>query len=108
MILRAYSLAYAGRGGEAIAEAERALALERQLGLRNAYLSFIFARICVLANTPDEAIDQLEETLRRRDFFFTRVAANRFDVCAASRKSSIPATRVEQRFSEGVTVESAT
>ena len=68
MILRAYSLAYAGRGGEAIAEAERALALERQLGLRNAYLSFIFARIYVLANKPDEAGDQLEETLRRRDF----------------------------------------
>ena len=49
---------------------QRALALERQLGLRNAYLSFIFfARIYVLANKPDEAIDQLEETLRRRDFF---------------------------------------
>ena len=58
----------AGRGSEAIAEAERALALERQLGLRNAYLPFIFARIYALANKPDEAIDQLEETLRRRDF----------------------------------------
>jgi len=69
MILRAYGLAYAGRTAEAIALAGKALALERQLGLRNAYLSFIFARIYVLANKPDEAIDQLEETLRRRDFY---------------------------------------
>jgi eukaryotic-like serine/threonine-protein kinase len=69
IVLRAYSLAYAGRAGDAIAEAGRALALERQLGLRNAYLPFIFARINVLANRPDAALDQLEETLRRRDFF---------------------------------------
>jgi TolB-like protein len=69
MVLRAYGLAYAGRTGEAIAEAGRALELERQLGLRNAYLPFIFARINVLANKPGDAIDQLEETLRRRDFF---------------------------------------
>ena len=69
MILRAYSLAYAGRARDAIAEAERALAFERQRGLRNAYLPLIFARINVLANRPDAAVDQLEETLRRRDFF---------------------------------------
>ena len=69
MILRAYGLAYAGRVNEAIAEAGRALAFEQQLGLRNAYLPFIFARIYVLANRPEPAIDQLEETLRRRDFF---------------------------------------
>jgi serine/threonine-protein kinase len=69
IVLRAYSLAYAGRAREAIAEAGRALALERQLGLRNAYLPFIFARIYVLANRPDAAVDQLEETLRRRDFY---------------------------------------
>jgi serine/threonine-protein kinase len=66
MILRAYGLAYAGRTGEAIEEAGRALVLERQLGLRNPYLPFIFARISVLANRPDEAVNQLEETLRRR------------------------------------------
>ena len=52
MILRAYGLAYAGRVNEAIAEAGRALAFEQQLGLRNAYLPFIFARIYVLANRP--------------------------------------------------------
>jgi len=69
MMLRAYGLAYAGQAREAIAEAGRALALERQLGLRHAYLPFIFARINVLANRPDAALDQLEETLRRRDFF---------------------------------------
>jgi serine/threonine-protein kinase len=69
MMLRAYGLAYAGRTAEAIAEAGPALALERQLGLGNAYLPFIFARIYVLANKPDEAIDQLQEALRRRDFF---------------------------------------
>ena len=69
MILRAYGLAYAGRVNEAIAEAGRALAFEQQLGLRNAYLPLIFARIYVLANRPEPAIDQLEETLRRRDFF---------------------------------------
>ena len=54
---------------EAIAEAEQGMALERKLGLRNAYLPFIFARIYVLANRPDSAIDQLEETIRRRDFY---------------------------------------
>ena len=69
MILRGYGLAYAGRVNEAIAEAGRALAFEQQLGLRNAYLPLIFARIYVLANRPEPAIDQLEETLRRRDFF---------------------------------------
>ena len=69
MILRAYGLAYAGRTNEAIAEAGRAMAFERQVGLRNAYLSLIFARIEVLANRPEPAIDQLEETLRRRDFY---------------------------------------
>jgi predicted Zn-dependent protease len=69
MILRAYGLAYAGRTNEAIGEAERALALERQLGLRNAYLPLVFARIYVLANRPEQAMDQLDETLRRRDFY---------------------------------------
>ena len=69
IILRAYGLAFAGRAGDAITEAGRALALERQLRLRNAYLPFIFARINVLANRPDAALDQLEETLRRRDFY---------------------------------------
>src|SRR5262249_27069073 len=72
MILRAYALAYAGRVGEAIGEAERALALERQLGLRNAYLPFIFARICVLADRPLQAVDQLEEALRRQDLYSRR------------------------------------
>ena len=69
MILRGYALAFAGRNKEAIAEAEQGMALERKLGLRNAYLPLIFARIYVLANRPDSAIDQLEETLRRRDFY---------------------------------------
>ena len=69
MILRAYALALAGRTKEAITEAERAMAFERQFGLRNAYLPFIFARIYVLAQLPEPAIDQLEETLRRRDFY---------------------------------------
>jgi eukaryotic-like serine/threonine-protein kinase len=69
MILRAYSLAYAGKPTIAVAGAERALAFERQLGLKNAYLPFVFARICVLAGRHDQAIDQLEEVLRRRDDF---------------------------------------
>jgi hypothetical protein len=69
MVLHAFALAYAGQSGSAIAEAERALALERQLGLRDAYMPFIFARICVLAGKHDQAVEQLEETLRRRDFF---------------------------------------
>jgi predicted Zn-dependent protease len=69
MMLRAYALAYAGQTAAATAEAERAMALERRLGLRTAYLTFVFARIYVLAGKPDEAIDQLEETLRRQDVF---------------------------------------
>jgi serine/threonine-protein kinase len=69
MILRAYGLALAGRSKEAIGEAGQAMTHERQLGLRNPYLPFIFARIYVLANQPEPAIDQLEETLRRRDFY---------------------------------------
>jgi tetratricopeptide (TPR) repeat protein len=69
MILRAYGLALAGRSHDAIPEAGRAMAFEQQLGLRNAYMPFIFARIYVLANRPEPAIDQLEETLRRRDFY---------------------------------------
>lgn len=69
MVLHAFALAYAGQSGSAIAEAERALALERQVGLRNAYMPFIFARIYVLAGKHDQAVDQLEETLRRRDFY---------------------------------------
>jgi hypothetical protein len=61
MMLRAFGLAYAGRAAEAVAEAERALALERQLGFRNAYLLFIFARKRLVssdssgsARAPDE------------------------------------------------------
>ena len=69
MMLRGYALAHAGQTAEALAEAERAVALERELGLRTAYLTFVFARICVLAGKPDQAIDQLEETLRRQDVF---------------------------------------
>ena len=69
MILGAYGLALAGRSNEAITEAGRAMAFEQQFGLRNAYMPFIFARIYVLANRPEPAIDQLEETLRRRDFY---------------------------------------
>jgi hypothetical protein len=69
MILVGYGLALAGRHQQAIAEAERAMAFEQQPGLRNACMPFIFARIYVLANRPELAIDQLEETLRRRDFF---------------------------------------
>ena len=52
MIPRAYGLAYAGRTNEAIGEAERALALERQLGLRNAYLPLVFARIMFWRTGP--------------------------------------------------------
>jgi hypothetical protein len=33
------------------------------------YLPFVFARLNVLANRPEQAVDQLEETLRRRDFY---------------------------------------
>jgi hypothetical protein len=43
--------------------------LERQLDFQNAYLPFIFARINVLANRPELAIDQLEEVLRRQDVY---------------------------------------
>ena len=69
MILRAYGLAYAGRVNEAVAEAGRALAFEQQLGLRDAYLPFIFARIYDLTTTPEPAIDSTKKTLRRRDFY---------------------------------------
>jgi serine/threonine-protein kinase len=69
MMLRAYGLALAGRNKESIVEAGQAMALERQVGLRNAYLPFIFARIYVLANRPELAIDQLEETIRRRNIY---------------------------------------
>jgi eukaryotic-like serine/threonine-protein kinase len=69
MVLRAFALAYAGQSERAIAEAERALALERQVGVRNAYLPFIFARVYVLAGRPEPAIEQLEEALRRRDLY---------------------------------------
>jgi hypothetical protein len=69
MMLRAYGLALAGRSKESIVEAEQAMALERQVGLRNAYLPFTFARIYVLANRPEPAVDQLEETVRRRGIY---------------------------------------
>jgi tetratricopeptide (TPR) repeat protein len=69
MVLQAFALAYAGQSERAIAEAEQALALERQVGLRNAYLPFIFARVYVLAGRPEQAIEQLEEALRRRDLY---------------------------------------
>lgn len=54
MVLHGFALAYARQFDAAIAEAERALALERQLGLRNAYLPFICARIYVLAGKYDQ------------------------------------------------------
>jgi hypothetical protein len=69
IILRAYSLAYAGQMDTAGAEAERPLAVERQLGLQNAYLPFVFARICVLAGRHDQAGQLLEEVLRLRDYY---------------------------------------
>ena len=91
MILRAYGLAYAGRTNEAIGEAERALALERQLGLRNAYLPLVVARIYVLANRPEQAMDQLDETLRRRDFY-SRGCCESIQPFAAPDESAVPAT----------------
>ena len=69
MVLRAYSLGYAGRINEALAGAEKALEAERQVGLKYAYLPFVYARICVLAGRHDQAVEQLEEVLRRRDVF---------------------------------------
>jgi len=69
MILHAFALAYAGQTANAIVEAERAVALERQVGLRAPYLPFIFARVYVLAGRPEQAVAQLEEVLRLRDFY---------------------------------------
>ena len=66
-MLRAYSLAYAGQLNAALAAAKKALEAERQLGLKSVYLPFYFARICVLAGRHDQAVEQLEEVLRRRD-----------------------------------------
>jgi TolB-like protein/Tfp pilus assembly protein PilF len=69
IVLRAFALAYAGQSSVAIAEAQHALAVERQVGVRNAYLPFIFARVYVLAGKYDQAVEQLEEAIRRRDFY---------------------------------------
>ena len=43
--------------------------MERQLGLQNACLPFVFARICVLAGRHDQAGQLLEEVLRLRDYY---------------------------------------
>jgi hypothetical protein len=98
MMLRAFGLAYAGRAAEAVAEAERALALERQLGFRNAYLPFISARINVLGSGKQARAGDgpARRGIAAPGRLFTRMAANRFDICPAPDESAVPATRVER------------
>jgi tetratricopeptide (TPR) repeat protein len=67
------SLAYAGRGREAMDEMERGLALAQKdptgtWSQQNAYLAYAAARVALLAGDHARALDLLGETMRRRHF----------------------------------------
>jgi len=59
--LRGLSLAYAGRTREAVAEALRAEAEQPQgQNSQTAYVRYVVARVHVLADLPETALDRLE------------------------------------------------
>jgi tetratricopeptide (TPR) repeat protein len=62
------SLAYLGRNAEALAEAERALAIQPSYRTNHSvgpYYDQVLARIYMMAGQPDRAIDLLESILRQ-------------------------------------------
>jgi hypothetical protein len=59
--LKAVTLAYSGRGDEALAEARRAMALYRVHRSRNrGYDQLQLVRICIVAGKTEQALDELE------------------------------------------------
>ncbi|HMI57050.1 MAG TPA: hypothetical protein VK511_03295, partial [Gemmatimonadaceae bacterium] len=73
-LLRGLSLAYLGRNAEAVAEGERALALQpsyRTNQVLGPYYDQILARIYMMAGQPDRAIDLLESVLQQ-PYYLTR------------------------------------
>jgi len=73
-LLRGLSLAYLGRNAEALAEAERALAIQpsyRSNHLTGPYYDQLLARIYMMSGQPDQAIDLLERILQQ-PYYLTR------------------------------------
>ncbi len=67
-IFRGLSLAYMGRGAEAMREGERGLALA-PVGnqIEEHYLQRVVVRICLLSGEPEKALDHLEPLVRDHD-----------------------------------------